>query len=229
MNKLAFLGVFGAVFLVGGCTTPVRNYVPQTKQVSIPPLNTVTTTYVGEDMVRQGIDASMDALRFNQAVVIGSIATYTIPAGDYVKIGEDTTSEFFSNTDKTSGAIVPYRPMITDPTQSIQLKRNGEICIVTIYGGSKCDTGKPFSKVKLQTEQQSSFQQTLIYNGKVANKINIGYREFQGGMARAAFSNEVEYDLSESKTIRYKGAILDVIEANNQSITFKLTRNFNTQ
>ena len=47
-------------------------------------------------------------------------------------------------------------------------------------------------------------------------------------MARAAFSNEVEYDLSESKTIRYKGAVLDIMEANNQSITFKLTRNFNT-
>ncbi|MCP6612672.1 hypothetical protein NL511_30920, partial [Klebsiella pneumoniae] len=81
--------------------------------------------------------------------------------------------------------------------------------------GTKCDTGKPFTKVKFQTEQQSSFQQTLIYNGKVGNKINIGYREFQGGMARAAFSNEVEYDLSESKTIRYKGAVLDIMDANN--------------
>lgn len=70
--------------------------------------------------------------------------------------------------------------MVNDPTQSIQLKKNGEICIVTIYGATKCDTGKPYSKVKFQTEQQSAFQQTLIYNGKVGNKINIGYREFQG-------------------------------------------------
>jgi hypothetical protein len=37
-------------------------------------------------MVRQGIDASIDAIHFNQAVVIGSIGVYTIPAGDYVKI-----------------------------------------------------------------------------------------------------------------------------------------------
>ncbi|MDE4771806.1 hypothetical protein PXW82_00500 [Klebsiella pneumoniae] len=226
MKKLLIVAL-GAVLLTG-CTTPARNYVPQTKQISIPPLNTVTTTYVGEDMVRQGIDASIDAIHFNQAVVIGSIGVYTIPAGDYVKIGEDSKSEFYSNVERTSGVVVPNRFMVNDPTQSIQLMKNGEICIVTIYGGTKCDTGKPFTKVKFQTEQQSSFQQTLIYNGKVGNKINIGYREFQGGMARAAFSNEVEYDLSESKTIRYKGAVLDIMDANNQSITFKLTRNFNT-
>ena len=175
-----------------------------------------------------GGDAAIDTIHFNQAVVIGSIGVYTIPAGDYVKIGEDSKSEFFSNVEKTSGSVVPNRFMVNDPTQSIQVMKNGEICIVTIYGGTKCDTGKPFIKVKFQAEQQSAFQQTLIYNGKVGNKINIGYREFQGGMARAAFSNEVEYDLSESKTIRYKGAVLDVMDANNQSITFKLTRNFNT-
>ncbi len=51
MKKLLIVAL-GAVLLTG-CTTPARNYVPQTKQISIPPLNTVTTTYVGEDMVRQ--------------------------------------------------------------------------------------------------------------------------------------------------------------------------------
>ena len=219
--------VLGTIILTG-CTTPARNYVPQTKEISIPPLNTVTTTYVGEDMVRQGIDASIDAIHFNQATVIGSIGVYTIPAGDYIKIGEDSNAEFFSNVERTSGAVVPNRFMVNDPTQSIQLKKNGELCIVTIYGGTKCDTGKLYTKVKFQTELQSVFQQTLIYNGKVGNKINIGYREYQGGMARAAFSNEVEYDLAESNTIRYKGAVLNVIDANNQSIKFKLTRNFNT-
>ncbi|ENZ9102825.1 hypothetical protein ACHCCF_004464, partial [Enterobacter hormaechei] len=71
MRKL--LGLTILTLLVAGCTTPARNYVPQTKEISIPPLNTTTTTYVGEDMVRQGIDASIDAIHFNQAVEIGSI------------------------------------------------------------------------------------------------------------------------------------------------------------
>ncbi|MEI7216277.1 hypothetical protein WCT79_04585 [Pectobacterium carotovorum] len=229
MNKILIISMLSASLVLTGCTIPARNYVPQTKQISIPELNKITTTYVGEDMVRQGVDASIDALHFDQPIEIGTIGTYTIPAGDYVKIGEDEKSEFFSNIERTSSVIVPNRFMVNDPTQSIQIKKTGEICIVTVYGGSKCDSGKLYKKVKIQTEQQALFQQVLIYNGKVGNKINIGYREFQGGMARAAFSNEVEYDLSDSKTIRYKGAILDIVDANNQSITFKLTKNFNTQ
>jgi hypothetical protein len=46
-------------------------------------------------------------------------------------------------------------------------------------------------------------------------------------MARPAFNNDVEYDLNESKQIGYKGALLDVIDANNQNITYKVLKNFN--
>ena len=46
-------------------------------------------------------------------------------------------------------------------------------------------------------------------------------------MARPAFSNDVEYDLLESKTIAYKGAMIEVIEATNQHIKYIVKRNFN--
>ncbi len=41
-------------------------------------------------------------------------------------------------------------------------------------------------------------------------------------MARPAFNNNVEYDLSESPIIGYKGAKLEVIEANNQFIKYRV-------
>ena len=74
--------------------------------------------------------------------------------------------------------------------------------------------------------QQRSFQQTLIYSGRVGNKINIGYREFSNNAARLAYNNDVEYDLSLSKKIGYKGSLIEVIQADNTSITYKLIRNF---
>ncbi len=227
MKKI--LAVALGAILLSGCTAPVYNYVPQAKNFSVPPLNTSTTTFVGEEMVKQGVDSSSDAIHFEQSTQIGDSFYYIIPAGDYAKVGQKGDSEFYSGINHRTGQLIPYRPMINDPVKNIQLKNTGEICIITVFNGTKCDTGKSFSRVKLNTSVQNSFQQTLIYNGKVGDKINIGYREYSDGLARPAFSNEVEYDLSESKTIRYKGAILDVIEANNQSITFKLTRNFNTQ
>lgn len=226
MKKI--MAVALGAMLMSGCTAPVNNYIPQFKSFSLPPLNTVTTSYVGEEMVKQGTDSSSDALHFEQATKIGDTFYYIIPAGDYAKTGQDAVSEFYSGINSKTGLVIPNRPMINDPVKNIQVKNNGEVCIITIFNGTKCDIGNIYKKVKINSSVQNSFQQTLLYNGKVGNKINIGYREYTDGLARPAFSNEVEYDLSESKTIRYKGAVLDIIDANNQSITFKLIRNFNT-
>ena len=47
-------------------------------------------------------------------------------------------------------------------------------------------------------------------------------------MARPAFSNAVEYDLSASTLIGYQDAQLEIVEATNTSITYRVLRNFNT-
>ena len=72
-----------------------------------------------------------------------------------------------------------------------------------------------------------SFQQTLIYSGKLGNKIKIGYREFSNNQARPAFNNDVEYDLSESAVIGYKGARLEIVGATNETIKYRVIQNCN--
>lgn len=62
----------------------------------------------------------------------------------------------------------------------------------------------------------------LIYSGKSASTIKVSYREFRGGLAAPAFSQALEYDLNESKTIKFQRFTLDVINATNQSITYKI-------
>lgn len=72
-----------------------------------------------------------------------------------------------------------------------------------------------------------SFMQELIYTGKVGDKIRFTYREYQNGMARQAFNINVEYDLSESNLISYKGATIEIISATNQRIEYKVLKHFN--
>lgn len=67
----------------------------------------------------------------------------------------------------------------------------------------------------------------LTYSGKLGDKVNIGYRESSNDFARPAFKNEVEYDVGESRTTGYKGARVEVIEATNQHIRHRVTRNCN--
>jgi len=47
-------------------------------------------------------------------------------------------------------------------------------------------------------------------------------------MARAAFNTDVEYDLSESAIIGYAGARIEVIDATNTDIKYKIIKNFNS-
>ena len=90
-----------------------------------------------------------------------------------------------------------------------------------------CTSDTDYEKKKYPIASSDSFQQTLIYSGKIGDKINVGYREFSNDLARPAFNNDVEYDLSESMTIGYKGCQIEVIGATNQFIKYKVLSNFN--
>ena len=110
-------------------------------------------------------------------------------------------------------------------SDGIRPEQNSKLCVVSTFGNTECYDGS-FERKKQLSEKVSSFQQTLIYNGRVGDKINIGYREFSNNAARPAFNNSVEYDLSVSSTIGYKGALLEIIKADNSSIVYKVIKNF---
>jgi len=97
---------------------------------------------------------------------------------------------------------------------------------VSILGGKVCNKEARFYEVRVPVISRASFQQTLLDSGKIGNKINVSYREFSADLARPAFNNEVEYDLLESSVIGYKGAQIEVIEATNQLIRYRVLSNF---
>ena len=66
------------------------------------------------------------------------------------------------------------------------------------------------------------FEQNLIYGGRADNVIKVMYREFGNGYARQAFHQELQYDLKESSTISFREFSIEVIEANNSSVKFKV-------
>ena len=69
---------------------------------------------------------------------------------------------------------------------------------------------------------RSSTKSELIYSGKAGNVIKIVYREYSNDYARPAFSQELQYDLSETKLLKFKKTTIEVMSATNQEITFKV-------
>lgn len=189
----------------------------KTTKVDYPPVGQTVTAYIGDNLVQKGIVVEESVLSVNR--MIDGVG-YDIPEGTYKQIGYDTENDFYS----ANGVIAnPF----ADPFKALSLsnKENSKLCVITVFGNAACYSGDYERKTKV-SERGTSFQQTLLYSGRVGNKINIGYREFSNNTARPAFNNDVEYDLSSSSVIGYKGAQLEVIKADNTSITYRLIRNF---
>lgn len=228
MKKLIVLATAVSVFLTGCATTNISTYVPTQKQLSEPLIGSVNTAHLGDRMLMQGVATEGLALYFENTQKIG--LGFTVHRGYFPKAAETSEYVYFSSSGENGGGrltdVFGMQPA-TFYTLAVR-KSDNAICTFNAFSSVvNCKTGINFSIMPWTTSNSKSFQQTLLYNGKVGNKINIAYREFSSDVARPAFNNDVEYDLSESNQIGYKGALLEVIEANNQMIKYKVIKNFN--
>lgn len=224
-----------ALSLAAGCAgTPAPNYTPTSTQVSFPDIGRETTVSLGEDMLKQGIYTETDGVEISEE---NNIKGYKLSPGFYpqIAVDKDYTYHSYGNSRAMdgSGYLIAAKDFLGLPLAmpgSIRFaKSKQETCI--IIGGisaPSCDTEHGFQRVRRPALSERDFQQTLIYSGRVGDKIKIGYREMSGGYARAAFSNEAEYDLSTSDEIAYRGARLRVLEADNLKIRYIVLSNFNS-
>lgn len=234
---MRFIATVSALIILNGCATVKNNYVPRTEQVSFPSLEVEQTAMLGDDLVRQGTATSTQGVYLPQENNVGG---FRLSKGFYPKTGEDEKHVFTSfaiNQAPTGvGRVSISRGLFGQNVYPSGIrfdKSEQKTCVIAPngYGFNQpvCDTEYPFQFTERPFLTDNNFQQTLIYSGRVGDRIKISYREFSGNIARAAFSNEAEYDLKESNIIAYKGARIEVLEANNERIRYIVKSNFNTQ
>ena len=69
---------------------------------------------------------------------------------------------------------------------------------------------------------RGAFTAELIYLGISGDTLRIGYKEFINNAARPSFFQDLTFDLSRSQDIRFKDITMEIIEATNTIITFKV-------
>lgn len=220
---------------IAACASVPNNYAPVTSQISEPELNKVHIATLGEQMLRQGTATLTEGVYLPQENNIGG---FVLSPGFYPKSGEEKGKVFTGFDNRNNGFGVGYVSLEGGLFGQVALPRairfdraKQETCIMNpnAYGMVQpvCDTEYPYQFKKMPFRSLNDFQQTLIYSGRVGEKIKISYREFSNSMARDAFTNDAEYDLSQSNIIAYKGARVEVLEANNQEIKYRVISNFN--
>jgi hypothetical protein len=220
--------ILGLCLVMGlvGCASPKYNYQATPQQISKPPLGSTNTVSVGDKLLTQGIFTEREALYLPKPV---KVSGYTLGQGYYLKTGDDKEAQYYQTINNIPNSGVVQKSFIADPSKAAMLTNNKELCVITVFNAKSCTDQHDAKTTTVGIAEDNSFQQTLIYSGRIGNKINIAYREYSSNLARPAFNNDVEYDLSTSKEIGYKGALLEVVDATNQSITYKVLKNFNKE
>lgn len=172
---------------------------------TFPAIGQLATRGVGDNLVEQGTGLLVPEFELAQDANVGNSK---IPKGRYDYETENGTRIWFE-----SGGQHFY---INKADQTVCI--DGKDCTKIEYTLNK--------KLSPGTLSANSFQQTLLYNGKIGNKITLAYREFSSGVARSAFSNSVDYDLSESSIVGYKGVRLEVVKATNTELTYRVLSGF---
>jgi hypothetical protein len=107
-------------------------------------------------------------------------------------------------------------------TYKVCIKPGGFASLACKKDAKKGDLNEGYGFVSVE----SSMQRTIEYVGKSNGVVKFIYSEFIENMARDRFTREFEVNLSEGNTAAWKGAIFEIIEANNAEITYRIIRHF---
>jgi hypothetical protein len=232
--------IIGSAATLAGCasspTVATRAYVPPAQIVHIPALNTEAEAEIGQTIIstanlssKEVLILPKDVAEYRKAELLNNrwSGTTTVHAGTLEKRFDNEDGSFFQDDSATFSfsTTIPCQCGIFVP------KDKNKPSVIYTYHREIGSTGYDFGAVPveatvkiIETWSSGSFKRELIYGGQSGTTISISYREFADGTARPAFTQDIKYDLAESKIIGFRGARFEVAKASNTSLRYKVLK-----
>ncbi len=218
------------LIFITSCASIPQTLVTFNKEViKTPSLNTEISQELGNTLVEYSVLSYVDSISINE-----EYRTEPNFAGLYYVFPSQTLKPVTINQD----GIVTYQ--FENISAFGALSINGPIPNVAFYRGTytnkglcvviatqRCIPNNLIIEKKYFYLSQPNVKQQLIYNGRVGDYVKFLYREVsEGKYLRPFFTQEVQYDLNEGKTIGFRGTRIEIIEASNREITYVVTKHF---
>lgn len=217
-RSLLLINLSLLTFFISGCTT--SNF----KTVHIPEFNKVSRAEVGENMYQKiyaAFSHEQDIKLLNEASIKSLGIEFNQEKNTPIELvklsnGENAGySRGFYFIDENNTGIFKYVRTEIIPG------------LVKTYS---LDNPVKYEIVPAQPEFYSvdSYKKVALYQGKIGNKINISFREFQDNLARPAFTQDIEYELDAkgSTIVGFQGLRINVIKATNVDIEYTVLKGY---
>ncbi|MFS2017383.1 hypothetical protein ACEN88_12495 [Massilia sp. CT11-108] len=228
MNRVIVASAFGAVVALSGCVTaepvPMRQAFPTTEPRYAPELNTISKAELGDSIVSKEYVSRVRAITVEGgADDPNPPGTTSVFPGDLELIASRPEGEYYAGTNTYYVMLGQRVPMGERGGVFVPSDKSKPAVIYHFANGYRYGT-KPiaYTPKEIVRFTAESFRRELVYSGVSQNTLTLMYREFKDNFARPAFTQELKYDLSQSRVIGYKGARFEVVDAGNTAITYKV-------
>ena len=224
------VSVICGLLLLGACASTTA-VVPKVQIIDAPALNSSNTAELGETVVEKGRLRTFDGLALTNEVRWGDgllLKKFTVSPGRLRARQQDTKFIYYYSENMTS-----YDALLGTAQYS-----GGGLCrsvsgagpIRGFISAGRCNMNWNVSPevedVQIYDVDSPGFRQELIYNGRSGDTLKFLYREFSGDFMRPPFSQEVQYDLNDSNIIGFRGVRIEVINASNTELEYRVQSSF---
>lgn len=216
-----FLLVGCSILLTGACASS-RPALGPMSDISFPPLNAPATASLGERLLEQGRGFTTDVIKVHSL------------RGKFVSIQNETFcraagSDKFISFNGRAVTFLNFLGGVRATTNKVTFKeQKGQVCLKDVWSGCFGADKSSFDYSRNATcSSPNALQQVIEYNGKQGDTLNFTYRAFYQRDMMAENTQNFTMDLSVGDVFSYKGARIQVENASNQEISYRVLRNFN--
>ena len=230
MKKMLGIVLLSTV-LMAGCASQRTFISPKLEIIDIRQIQKVTVCELGDTVVEKGKIYAYDGINLKNQLTAGDgflLKKITVYPGELKALAYDKSwTYYYANRTTVYDAILGEWSV--EGGLMVSNKKSGRYGLFTPQFSLAPAQVPDYEKVKVYAVDKPSFRQELIYNGRVGNNIKFLYRELSRDIMRPAFSQEVQYDLGEGNVFGFKGVRIEIIEATNVQLKYKVSQSFPDQ
>lgn len=227
--KVQILAIAAALSLSACAST--QTVLPRTEVVDRPSINAAAEAELGDTIVEKGKVTTFDGLDLRSEVVWGDgviLKKFTIAPGKLRARQKDAKFTYFFSDRMTSyDALLGTSPYLGG---GLCTKNEDSSYVRAFIAPGRCSIGAGSSAdvtpTRIVDVDAPNFRQELIYNGRSGQTVKFLYREASGDYARPAFAQDVQYDLADGNMIGFKGARIEIVEATNTRLKYRVLSSF---
>ena len=217
--------------LVSGCAS-TQPILPQIEQIDRPARGAVADIELGEAAVATGRRRSLPGLALANELSWGDGVLrkrFTLAPGRLAARQSDARHIYYFSERMTARdpllGTAPYASgglcRAKDGTGPVRGFITPGLCVLT------WNATPQVRDIRIEEADEGARRRELIYHGRAEGRLRFLYRETSGD--GASQTQTIDYDLGQSAVIGFRGARLEVLEADNTRLRYRLLAPFDTE